>query len=65
VLDVFESAGVPFEVERDDSSIRKLTPFSASLGGTFGHGALILIHVPRTAEAAARETISELFPEQV
>ena len=65
VLEAFESAGVFFEIERDDSSIRKLTPFSAGLGGTFGHGALILVYVAKTAEAAARETISELFPDQV
>jgi len=64
VLDELESAGIPFEIERDDSSIRKLTPFRASIGGTFGHGALILIRVPKTAEEAAREIVSRLFPEQ-
>jgi len=64
VLDRFSELGLPFEIEREDSAIRELTPFAAGLGGTFGHGARILIHVPRSAEKQAQQVLSEMFPEQ-
>ena len=42
---VFEEHKIDFEVEIDDSPIRNMTPFQASLGGTYGFGASANIYV--------------------
>ncbi len=62
VLEALSKVGIPFEIARDDSAIRNLAPISASLGGTFGHGALIVVHVPTHRAEDARQAMATFLP---
>ena len=46
VCDLIEKHQIEFEIEIDDSPIRNMSPFQASIGGTFGSGASANIFVP-------------------
>lgn len=62
ILKRFEQAGVRFRINEDDSPLRNLGPFRASLGGGFGTGQFIEIFTHREDDEKVRAVMSALYP---
>lgn len=58
-LGQFDAANIRFEIGQDDSPMRRMTPFVASLGGCYGTATRIEIYVHPDDEVKARAIINE------
>jgi len=59
LLKRFDVENVRFEIGQDDSPIRRMTPFVASMGGYYGGAAQIEIYVHPDDEAKAEAIVNE------
>ena len=65
LIEVLDEARVPYQAEPENSGIEQMSAFAASLGGTFGEGAQVVISVSEEDEGTARKIVSLLFPDQI
>jgi hypothetical protein len=63
LLERLEKDTVDYEIDMDDSQIRGLSPFQASMGGTYGTGVNVNLYVHEKDMERASQIIRELFPE--
>jgi hypothetical protein len=61
ILKRFEEAGVRFRINEDDSPLRDMGPFRASLGGGFGTEQFIEIFTHRDDDAKVRAVMRTIF----
>ena len=59
LLGKFEKADLRFEINRDDSSMRQMSPFTAVTGGYAGTAQMIEIFVHPEDEAKAVEILGD------
>ncbi|HEX5399957.1 MAG TPA: hypothetical protein VFY06_13010 [Verrucomicrobiae bacterium] len=62
ILKRFEQAGVRFRINEDDSPIRNMGPFKASLGGSFGTGQFIEIFTHQDDDEKVKAVMRALYP---
>ena len=62
ILKRFEQAGVRFRLNEDDSPLRNMGPFRASLGGGFGTEQFIEIFTHQDDDEKVRAVMSALYP---
>jgi len=63
LLERLERDTVDYEIDMDDSQIRGMSPFLASMGGTYGTGVNVNLYVHTDDMDRARLIIRELYPE--
>lgn len=59
LLRQFDANNIRFEIGQDDSPMRRMTPFAASMGGYYGAATQIEIYVHPDDEAKARAIVNE------
>jgi hypothetical protein len=62
ILKRFEQAGVRFRINEDDSPLRNMGAFRASLGGGFGTEQFIEIFTHRDDDAKVKAVMNKLYP---
>lgn len=63
LLERLEKEAVDYQIDMDDSQIRGMSPFLASVGGTYGTGVTVNLYVHEKDMNRACQIIRELFPE--
>lgn len=63
LLERLERDTVDYEIDMDDSQIRGMSPFLASVGGTYGTGVNVNLYVHEKDVERACQIIRELYPE--
>lgn len=62
VLDALETAGVPFEIEPDNSDLLASGRDLQLYLGMYPPGSRLLVFVPESSVAKAQEIVAKLFP---
>jgi hypothetical protein len=62
ILKRFEQAGVRFRINENDSPLRNMDPFKASLGGAFGTEQFIEIFTHRDDDEKVKAIMRSLYP---
>ena len=57
----FEEANIRCQADPDDSRLRNMSPFTASVGGCWGNAAMMEIFVRRDDEEKARRILVEVL----
>ena len=57
VSGALESAGVDYQISFDDSAIKKMSPVTAMMGGTYGDGAQAQVFIHQDQLERANETL--------
>jgi hypothetical protein len=57
----FEEANIRCQIDADDSRLRNMSPFTASLGGYWGGATMMVIFVPRDDVEKARQLLVEVL----
>ena len=57
----FEEANIRCELDSDDSRLRNMSPFMASVGGCWGNATMMGILVHRNDEEKARQLLVEVL----
>lgn len=63
LIERLERDSVDYEIDMDDSQIRGMSPFQASVGGTYGTGVNVNLYVHEKDSERACQAIRELYPE--
>ena len=57
----FEEAAIRCQIDPDDSHLRNMSPFMASVGGCWGNATVMEIFVHRNDEEKARQLLFEVL----
>ena len=57
--DLLDQKQIDFEIEIDDQAIKKLSPWQAAIGGTYGSGASVNIYVKTDAFDECEQNLKE------
>lgn len=63
VVERLESEEIDYQIEMDDTAIRRLDPLTAANGGTWGTGACVNLYIHQDDLEKGRSILTELYPE--
>ena len=60
ICDLLDQRNIDFEIEIDDQPIKKMSPWQAAIGGTYGSGASVNIYVKTDSFEECEKILKEI-----